>query len=523
MIQSKLYYLIFIFLIFFKCNSISSFAQSNTYLSIESVIDQTLESCPAIAISKKNIVIASGLVKVSLNPFDPKFSIQTSKDIIVMPNNLYQRLKGNSYSKTDNLSYSIDYKQKFRYGTTINPSIQFVNYGKDSLFNTDNPLYTGLYANRTNASLTIIQPILNGFGKKFNTFEEEVSQIQYRISELSYYEDVSASIYQSLTAYLEYIYANKVALIQKETEQWLINLDNQIAYLVKMDALPKADQKYVSALIASRLAYKEESELNLLIRKKELGKAMGISIEKVKLLPLPPEDFYTKSITSFDTSGYLKMSIEKSISSKNDIKKYQAELEKAELEEKYSRLNLKQEFNITFNIGYNGIFESREFDQLYKPYYENIYGFNYFVGISYTLDPRNQKKKGELMKSIANKEIAETKMDLLINNTKLEIDNCFRKIITYNKIAKNLKTAVDYNKEALDNEYTKLKLGTTTLINLIQLQINYYETFLDYYTSLLNLNSSLLSYRYMTGTLINVSNESIVKIDREKLFTLPFN
>jgi outer membrane protein TolC len=238
-------------------------------------------------------------------------------------------------------------------------------------------------------------------------------------------------------------------------------------------------------------------------------------------LPPPPKDFSIDEIQLFDTSGYLARCYRESLVNRSDINATNYMIEQSEITINHIKKSIKQDLNLMVGIGYNGIFESTDFGQIYRPLFQNIPGVNYNVGLTLTINPKHDKEKGELVKSMAGKEIVVANRSLLITEMNASIENCLRKVFAFNQIVTNYKRAVNYNKEALENEYTKLKLGTSTIINLVQLQINYNEALSDLYNAILNLNLSLITYRYLTGTLINVNSESFIIVYYNNLFSLP--
>jgi len=505
-----------------------SMGQSNGYLTVKDVVDFTLQNNKDIAISNYRISEVKGDIQISNAKFNSKFLLQANKEYITTPNTLDQRenLFGHGtslFTKSDISRLSFELNKKFKFGTEITPGFSLNNYGKDSLYQwLKNSSNKGLYTNRSNLYLNINQPLLLGLGKDFNTYEERIALKEFKISELSHYHTLAYKIHQSLTSYLYYIYANKNLEVQLETQKWYETLLVQIRYLVEMDALPSGDLKYVNAIIASQNAIKQESEYTLQSNERNLAITIGLSTNQLAKLQFPPKDFMIENIQPIDTLGYLSKCINESLLKRNDIAAANYRVEKSDLSINYAKKSIKQELNLKLGIGYNGIFESAGVEQVYQPFIQNIPGATYQVGLTLTINPRHDREKGELVKSLVRKEIEEAKKVQLVSEMNSSIDNCLKRIMAYNQIVAMYKTAVNYNKEALDNEYIKLKLGTSTIINLIQLQINYNEALTDLYSAKLNLNVSLIDFRFLTGTLVNIGSESTIEIDNNNLFLLPY-
>ena len=122
---------------------------------------------------------------------------------------------------------------------------------------------------------------------------------------------------------------------------------------------------------------------------------------------------------------------------------------------------------------------------------------------------------GNHEKQIANR-------DLLRNEIYFNIKKYYNRIINYNEIVSLYKDAVEFNEKALENESTKLKLGTSTVINVVQLQNNYTIAMGKLHEALLNLNTSIIYFRFHTGTLCELSEEFYITVNINNLFSLQF-
>ncbi len=502
-------------------------AQYQSILTVKDIVEQTLLANKEIVIYQTKISESKGDLRISQSPFNSKIIVESYKNYNLTPYDLlmrdsYNRLGLPDYNKSEIINFNFKISKKLKFGTEINPGLSLFNYGRDSLYHKlINQGKTGLQTYRSSVYFNVKQPLLLGFGKEYNTFDEKQSQFQYKIAELSYYQTISIKIFESISNYLKYIYSNKNIEIQNNNQSWYESLYVQLNHLVESDALPLADLIYLKAIISSQEANHKESETNLFSVKKNLCTSIGLTISDVKKMPPPPSDFITNEIPFFDTTGYLNKCYYESIRKRSDIGISYNSVNKSEAAVLHAKKGVKQELNVFFGVGYNGIFETSGLKEIAQPFIQNIPGVNYNIGLSFTINPKLDKEKGTLVKEIANRDIEKLKYTTLINQTKLDIYDCFNSIMNYNIIVNRYQQSVLLNKEALENEYTKLRLGSTTLINLIQLKIDYNNALTNLYNAKLNLNLNIIYLRYLTGTLMVVDPDSNISVDYFNLFSLP--
>ena len=80
---------------------------------------------------------------------------------------------------------------------------------------------------------------------------------------------------------------------------------------------------------------------------------------------------------------------------------------------------------------------------------------------------------------------------------------------------------MDFNLKARTNEYLKLQLGTSAVVNLVQVQNNYAISQTSLNRLQFALNSSVIRFRFESGNLIEISELNEVVVDVDELFSLP--
>lgn len=91
----------------------------------------------------------------------------------------------------------------------------------------------------------------------------------------------------------------------------------------------------------------------------------------------------------------------------------------------------------------------------------------------------------------------------------------------FSSIVEFSKQAVQFNEVALRNEFIKLKLGSSTVINVVQIQNNYVVSLNALNRALQDLNLAFFQFKFATGTLLDVDEQLTFSIDFTKLTQLP--
>lgn len=504
---------------------------NNGVLLISEVGDLTLQNSKEISISKTNYEIVKGDILSSESEFNLFIEGDINKIYSITPSTIYYRNDDFSnstydYNEKDIFEYSINAYKKLKFGTIINPGVNFTNFGKDTLYHYLQDQGFGNYiTNRSNVFINIKQPLLNGLGKKHNTTFIRTSKKRYILLEKQHISNVTQSLRNSYISYLKIIGAKKSLQIQENINKQYLNVIEQVEKLVELDVIPASDLNYLRANYAiqkAELGNIKNKYKNLLA---ELNFNMGISKEQKNINYQYPNSFYIDDIDlkTIKKDNYINLCYDKSLQNRTDYQSIGLLLEVKQDLVNYYKNELKQNIFLNFSVGYNGIYESNGLDQFYRPYIENIPGVNYQLGISFELNPNNDYKKSNLVKSLGEFNQQEAIKELKEEELYTDIVKNYNEIENYKKNVNFYRDIVNFYKTALEDEQTKLSLGTSTVINLVNVQNNYYQA-LDYLNdAILNLHIALINFRYTTGALCEiVDNDNSIQVNHLKLFSLPY-
>lgn len=495
-------------------------------LTLADVAELTLKNNKNLIVSENKLESAKADIYKAKSEFNLTFEGNIYKDYSKVPTTIDSRenlifTSNSSYYESDLFQYNISSYKKLKFGTVINPGITFTNYGKDSLYEYG---YGNYITNRSNVYFRITQPLLNGFGKKYNTTFIRVNEKQFTLIKKEHFNTIALSLLESYSAYVKYIGAKRKLEIHENVNKQLLRVIDQIETLIEMDAIPASDLNYLMANYSVRKSELLNTQNHLNNQKLNLEIKMGVARQEMFDELTLPDEFMISDIdlTAIDSDKYINYSYIQSLERRPDYQSFKVMVDiKQDLVDYYKK-SMKQTVNLDMAIGYNGIYESDKLDQFYKPYFENIPGVNYKIGLSFNINPKNELNRANLLLQVSDLKSQIALKDQIQENLYVNIKKTFNNLKQLHENTKLYRETVSYYKTALENERTKLHLGSSTVINLVQIQNDYYQALDLLNDAIMNLNIEILNYRYYTGSLCAIDKESNIEIDYLNLFTLPF-
>ena len=495
--------------------------------SLQKVMEITFEKSPSVKISKLQVDYQAGRVTQFQGQFNPTLDIGINKSLDKIPNNIairegYLGYKPEQSYEADLFDYSIAVSKRFQTGTLIRPSIQLNNNGRDALF--DNLVNAGVgefITSRSNVFIDVTQPLLQGFGKKYYGANLEIEQLNLSAAELEYTYNVSNQAYLVLLNYLNVVSAKRDLDIQKSIEKNFVDFAEQLKMLSDKDVIPRSELTFINANVTSQGAVVKRSESEYIRAKNRLVESMGLPYSEQSKLDLENLDFGLDSLLEEIPDAYLSAWLEKSKTSRGDYLASQKRIASRSRDIEFAEQQNQPRLDFSLGMGYHGIYESNTADQYYAPIYSNIPGVSYRAGLVFSWPMGQKSTKGYLASSLAQKQTNEEYLRSLGLNIEQQLATSYTNIINYNTAVKQSTQSVAFNLQARQNEYIKLQLGTSTVVNLVQVQNNYAfaQTSLNRY--LLALNSAVIQFRYESGSLVSFSEDNKIIIDVEEIFTLP--
>ncbi|HAW51776.1 MAG TPA: hypothetical protein DCX54_05515 [Flavobacteriales bacterium] len=248
---------------------------------------------------------------------------------------------------------------------------------------------------------------------------------------------------------------------------------------------------------------------------------MGITLEEVIAMGPAPGSFpMLGSLINID-ENYANSWYSASLEYRHDYQATVNEKEASVIGLDYSKKGMLPRLNLSLGAGYNGIYKSEALDQYYRPFFTNMAGMNYNVGLTFDISPRYDYEKGQRVRAMALNDAAEANLENLQLQIKKEIQKDCDQLKYFLGAAESVNQAVEFSNKALENEKKKLELGVSTAFNVALMQ-NSYLNALERQNGLLEqLNQAILQFKHHTGTLVEATGNSTFTVNSNQLFTLP--
>lgn len=495
--------------------------------SLNQILDLTFEKSPNVKISKLSVDYQRGRVTSSQGQFNPILNAGINKSFDRIPNNIairegYLGYRPNQFYDADLFDYNVSVSKRFQTGTVIRPSIELNNFGKDALFdNLANAGFGEFITSRSDVFFDVTQPLLQGRGKKFYGSTIEIEQLNLSAAEMDYVFDVSNQIYLVVLNYLNVVSAKRDLEIQKSIEKNFQDFAEQFRLLSEKDVIPKAELTFINANVTSQAAVVKRSETDYNRAKNRLVESMGLLNSEKGNVEFDELKFGVDSLMEEIDDAYLANWLEKAKTTRGDYLASQKRVASKSRDIEFAQQQNQPRLDLTMGMGYHGIYETTSAAQFYAPIYSNIPGVSYRAGLVFSWPMGQKSTKGYLESSLAQKQTNEENMRRLALNIEQQLSSSFTDIVNYSEAVKQSTRAVEYNFQARANEYIKLQLGSSTVVNLVQVQNNYAfaQTSLNRY--LLALNSAIIQFRYESGNLVKFTEDKKIVVDIEEVFTLP--
>jgi|GEM_PF-569558 outer membrane protein TolC len=505
---------------------ISNKGYSQEISEITFLVETGLKDQPSIKISKQQISISKGLLQQIEGDFNPilNFSYNRSQDVFPETKIYREGFFGDSTQSYNSnfFSYNLEVTKRFQNGLFLSPGVNLRNNGKDFSYNLLESLGEGQFiTNRSNVYLRATQPLLRGRGKDFYAAQLETQQLNVSASEWDYFYDVSFQVYNILSTYLEYVgNANNLA-IQTSVKDNLIKFREQLSKLAEKDIIPKSELVLINANVSSQTAAASQSSYFKSLYYNRLIESIGWHNQDGSSIPISPDTFKLPELTIYDSLTYINYWLQEAKENRGDLIASRKRLEASKRNIEFAERNNLPTLDLTATVGYNGIYESNSFDQYIAPVYSNIPGMSYSFGIIFSRPFGMDDMKGNLARTIATKEINEE----ILNQSELNIEqslvSSYTEVLRYYKAAQESKKAVQFHKQALENEYTKLKLGSSTVVNLIQVQSNYAFSQSAYNNYLKFLYQAIIKFRLHSGEIGKFTDQKEIEISPNLILSLP--
>lgn len=489
------------------------FGQEDRSILLIEAIQKTLTNHPEILLQKQRVKFSQGRFQSAKGRFDwqIKTSIHHNKEKTPYARAEREALLEN-YNEHRETVYNLGLVKHYRTGVSLSPLVESVR--------TEYLTYDST-PSRNDASVrfTITIPLQKGLGRESTAAQESAAREDLERQRLLLRHSLSKKIRDTTKDYWNYLTTHKILAIHRSSEEKAQAYVAGMKRLVETDQKPRADLEQLLANQASKASARLSAEQELLRARRNLGLSMGLAANEIIILPEPGDSF--PEVTEITDADGLELEslLETALQIRTDI-------QAARVNEKYARTLLtaavkdeKPQIDLLLSAGYNGLDEGENWSATTRAFSETE-GSYYGIALQGELYFGNNSAEGLTVrrKSEYDQAVIQT-VDLERNihtNLQLALEELKINVAVY----RHEEIAVASYRKAVANETKKLKIGMSTVTDVITIEDRLIRALLQKTASSRNYANSLIEIQFLSGTLLPPENDWN-EISHDKLTRFP--
>ena len=488
-------------------------------VGLDEVIRQTLAKNPAIRLQERQVALARGTLLQSSGNFDPTLQLSANRKQDNQPLSAASRASyiatygsqvvgAISEVQADSRALGMTLEKTLRSGVTLSTSISSTrNDGTSNALSRMSAQNLGLIS----FSLTI--PLMRNSGLAA-AVSERANEMEWQASQQDLRQVVAKSVLSAANAYWSLLAAGKNLAIAREGETSMQKLLDDTRKLVAADELPAAEVNLIQASLADRRSARIAAETGLLQARQTLGNLMGLSYQEIIGLEaagdFPPVPHQVPEADMVSASAQAQV-----LERRADLVAARLRQESAQALSDIARRNLQPQLNLTLGGGVAGLSEGSAPSNYYQALRENNATPNASVALTYQWAFGNNAAEGVLVQRVAAYEQATLNYTNLVRTVSLAVEAAHAGLLRHAMQLKASQESVSIYRLSLENEKTKNRLGTSTILNVLNVNDSLRNARVAQVNNHLNYLISLATLGYETGVLITeASGDQTVDLSR---------
>ncbi|WP_174900559.1 TolC family protein [Rugamonas rubra] len=469
-----------------------------------------------VLLQRQQVDSSAGALQQAGAPFDSTLRLQTGRNVEHAPLNQRSRdayaSQGFPLSqlRSDSTNYSVALERLLPNGVVLSPSAS-VTRAAGSV-NDINQL-----APQNNASVDFSLRIqlqknsgrLAGAGASAAERELAAAEQDLRFA-------LAQTVLRTVQSYWGLLAAGKSLQIARESEASVARLVEETAKLIAADELPAADLHILRAKLFDRGAARLAAEQALLDARQRLGVAMGLAPRDVATLSAD-DDFPAGAVDPAALPGRLAALQQQALRRRADLKAAQLRRDAAATLSGAAREELKPQLDLTLRLGYAGLAEGSGAARALS---QNRGAPNVGVSLSYQWPLANNGAEGRYRQQLAGYQQHLAQLDGVERAVALGVEAGVAGLVRGAAQLRQSEQAAELYRLAGENERTRYRLGSSTMINVLTTSDSLLNARLGNVAQRLNYLNALVQLNFQTGALI-VDGEAGQSVGLGQLLDLP--
>ncbi len=485
-------------------------------ISLEQTIQMTLENDSTINIKKVDISNYEGLYLQSKQKFDTNFNLSSDAQKERSAESIYLN---DDTINNDRINYDAYFSKYLESGYNFKAGVA---YNESQLtYNSSNRDYD---YNQGGIYFSINKALLKGSSQEIITSDTDQAKYNLKISTYSYENQINTSLYRTINAYWEFLYAYKKSNLDLDSKLRAQHLIENIDELIIADAKPKADILQPKANLNSKTLTSLNSKQLVNDKRYDMGITIGYNLQKSLAIDTPIDKFPepTMDILGGITDDYYNYFTDLALKRRVDLKILDLNIKKDKLDIAVAKDSLKSELDLTLNASYDGTNRDENILSSFDNFNNsNIEGNSVKLALTYKFPIENSYAKGLY---ISNK--SKLSQDIIKHDElKREISYRVNRLLDQIKITilsyKEIENSIINYLAASKNEKIKYAMGFSTILNIIQTEDLLYAERLKRLFILKTYALQIAELRYITSNIVNSDNN--LNINYKKFFVIKWN
>jgi len=528
LLQLRIIIAIILSICIFQCRSFADENKNIVALSdylknlrLLEAVQYTIARQPNILLDDWQVKVNEGLWQIQRGTFNTTVGTSVSDTVTHTPlNRYYRNYYGTSETVERVTEYSVDISKEFRSGVELTPDITVTSTEDLALHLTTTRKTT------TNATVSfdIKIPLLRERGRAANAADETSAKILTEASRYDLNYTTSQSILTTVNEYWNTVAAMDNLEIADKAETRARYMLEKTKILVDAGEQPASDISKLAANLHGKTSTRINKTQGLFEARQTLGLAMGLRFDEIVATPLPSEPLLNIDDADLNKMPIAQDLIDIGLERRADLIALKKEQESANVLMVGAHRNLKPQLDLDLSAGYIGLNENtrrqRNFKQYASAINEREAGLNFSAMFSLEWPVLNDFRRGTYVRREAQNERAMISTNNLNRQIVSKVVVAMSDVIQSAAELKKAHESVLVYQTAVEKERLKLKLGESTIIDLIDVDDRLTTAMETEVSARLSYAKALVQLRFETGTILSPDLKNI-SVSMKELTTVP--
>ena len=308
-------------------------------------------------------------------------------------------------------------------------------------------------------------------------------------------------------AYWDYVARVERLAIAQVSEKRGMGLVDEMRKLIDADEIPKANLNLALASLNDRRSTRIAAEQAVLESRRVLGRVLGLSPADVMSITTLADGFPDLPKNPPMLVGRVRELVQRAVDNRADIVALRLREDAANIRYEAAVRNQRPQLDAVVSASRSGLAEGVSTASVASGF-GNAYGPGYGAGVIFQMPLNNYAARGLTRQQVAVLEAQRARVRELVATIDNSIETAAWAVQRANDQLIESDAAVKTYAASLESERIKRRLGTSTLIDVLNVEDRYNSSLLSQVSAKQNYASSIAQFRFETGVLLERDGDS---------------